>query len=783
MAQSNNTEQGDQSLWRTLLQRRVLQIIGIYIAAGWGIIQFVDWIVNRYVLSPHLTDLALIILLSLIPSMLIVAYFHGRPGRDRWTRVEKITIPVNVLVTAAIIIMFSSGRDLGAVQQKVTLKNESGQQLEKLIPKSQFRKKLAIFYFENQSGDKALNWLQYAVPDLLGFDLSQDLFLEVGSLRDLNPNTMGSFFHSMAKEAGYPLGLNIPLGVKRKLAQEMHKDFILDGTIKKSQGKWAVTTSLYKTRNSSLVARRTFQDRSPFNLVDQLSVQLKRDLDIPAGHIKEVIDLPIEEMYTKSMDACRLFTLGKNAMVIKSDWSAAEKFMQKALKRDPDFALAYDAISTILLMTNRLGEWIKSYGPLMKHLNKLPQRHQLFAKVGYYQAQQDVPRTLAVLKMITQMYPQDMQAYSILASLYSVYNKPADAVEVYNKMLKIDPLRYQVHKKIAGQYQSLGKYDLALEHLEIYKTHFPDRTESFTLIGDLKGDMGQYAEGSQYYEKALLLAPGDVSIQLKIVRNELKSGHLDAALKQYTALLEACKTDKERARVHGGLVGYYHMTGQMNKALEHLERRLDLMANYTPPVLMLEFRIVSIDYYIKAGREKEAWDLIRNLKKNMPPSLKEKMAVADMVILLDTGTADEIEKMLPTLESLDRSYGKETLGLLLNLARGKVAELKGQYTQARQYYSQQLKLKPNSISAKRKIAWCYRKENQPDKAEILLKEIHKVEPFEPQINLNLAELYWQMDKKDLARKHLKIAAKVWQQADPRYKPAQRVKELLAEWQL
>jgi predicted Zn-dependent protease len=154
-----------------------------------------------------------------------------------------------------------------------------------------------------------------------------------------------------------------------------------------------------------------------------------------------------------------------------------------------------------------------------------------------------------------------------------------------------------------------------------------------------------------------------------------------------------------------------------------------------------------------------------------------------MIILLDTGTAEEIEKMLPKLQSLDRSFGKETLALLMNLARGKIAELRDQYTQARQFYSEQLKLKPNSISARRKIARCYMKENQPGKAEALLKEINKGEPFEPQINLDLAELYWQMEKKELALKHLKTAAMIWQHADAHYKPARRAKELLAKWRL
>ena len=49
----NNTE-SHQSLSQDLMDRRVPHILGFYFAAGWGILQFVDWSANRYILSPHL---------------------------------------------------------------------------------------------------------------------------------------------------------------------------------------------------------------------------------------------------------------------------------------------------------------------------------------------------------------------------------------------------------------------------------------------------------------------------------------------------------------------------------------------------------------------------------------------------------------------------------------------------------------------------------------------------------------------------------------------------------
>ena len=40
---------------RALLDRRVPQLVGVYVAGGWGFVQFVDWAVDEYALSPSLT--------------------------------------------------------------------------------------------------------------------------------------------------------------------------------------------------------------------------------------------------------------------------------------------------------------------------------------------------------------------------------------------------------------------------------------------------------------------------------------------------------------------------------------------------------------------------------------------------------------------------------------------------------------------------------------------------------------------------------------------------------
>lgn len=71
-------------LIRDLFERRVPHLVGIYADASWGLIEFSDAIlVRRMLLSTHYVDLVLWAILLLLPSAIILAWFHGRPGRER----------------------------------------------------------------------------------------------------------------------------------------------------------------------------------------------------------------------------------------------------------------------------------------------------------------------------------------------------------------------------------------------------------------------------------------------------------------------------------------------------------------------------------------------------------------------------------------------------------------------------------------------------------------------------------------------------------------------------
>lgn len=51
-----------ENLVRDLVDRRVPQILGIYLGIAWGVTAFVGMRVDRYFLSPHLIDRSILLL-------------------------------------------------------------------------------------------------------------------------------------------------------------------------------------------------------------------------------------------------------------------------------------------------------------------------------------------------------------------------------------------------------------------------------------------------------------------------------------------------------------------------------------------------------------------------------------------------------------------------------------------------------------------------------------------------------------------------------------------------
>ncbi len=160
-------------------------------------------------------------------------------------------------------IFLFQGRDLGATTTTVNIVDEEGQQIERLIPKSEFRKKVAVFSLENESGNTTLDWLTHALPDMLSYDLRQDIYLNI--------TTVYNFYEDL-RDAGYQEGIRVPMTLKKKIAADHYMDYFTVGKILEQDGQPSIQISLHNTRTTKLLAENTFIGKDIFALVDEMAL-------------------------------------------------------------------------------------------------------------------------------------------------------------------------------------------------------------------------------------------------------------------------------------------------------------------------------------------------------------------------------------------------------------------------------------------------------------------------------------------------------------------------------
>ncbi|NQV17954.1 MAG: tetratricopeptide repeat protein [Armatimonadetes bacterium] len=757
-----------QNLW----QRRVPQIFVLYLVACWIIVEIVTGLlVDRYLLSPHLIDFSIVTLLSLIPSILLLAYFHGKPGRDEWTKVEKIGIPINVILSIFILFFVFNTKDLGAITKTVTVENEEGEQIERVIPKNEFIQSIGIFFFENVSADSTLDWLQYGFPELLFFDLNQDIFLS---------STSRGMFNETMINAGFDNGIGAPLTLKQKIARIQHQDYFISGNFNKNDDLYQLEVTIYKTSNTKLISELALEDSNIFELIDQLSLQIRYTLKIPRMDIEEMTDLPISETMTKSTEAFKNYVYGRNFITLENDWIEAQKYLECSVGIDSTFAMAYYRLGKIYIMLNMTDNIYDSLKKLMQYSYKLPEERRFMAKYQYFNyVEKDPNKVFSILELWTDLHPNNPTAHFFLGQKYKWSNRIDEAIIEYKKVSELISDRSMLDD-IGKLYQKKGDFENALKYYMQYNAVYPDNYYSYINIANLYIDYGFYDESMVYIDKASIIDQDNYWTDIQIGNIKKLKGELNETLKSYEEALKKASSPENKATVYHFYIRFYEQTGNLQKAVEYMHLMFEEKEKYLPIYKVLRQKIEWVYLYAKVDKAGLALEILDNIKYNHGDLLNKAASFGYLDVYLELGDVEKIKNSIEDIEKYCQTIGSEEDREYIFYAQGMIHEINHDFEQAIRSYKKQLEYDLTSTDIHWQIGRCYRKLKEFNKAEEYLLKILKREPFDPDYNYELALLYHDWGKKEKALEHLNITLDVWKDADPEYIPAQKARELLAD---
>ena len=751
------------------LRPRVLAILGGYLTCTVAAVAVTKWLTGRLLLSSQLPWFVAVALVALLPAAGIVAWhFAGEGRRASWARVAGVGIPANVVAAGALLFLLFGSADLGSATTTVSVRNEMGDLINRAIPKSAYRRRVALFPIDNPSGDSALEWVRYAIPAAVSVDLGQDPFLRV-----LPPEV----FRDPLEEAGKPNGLDVPVALKRRIASQLFMEYFTAGAVVREGDGLVLTIELYEAARGTLVERRSYRGDDVLGLVDEISISLRQDLGVPSGAMASSPDLPATELFTTSRDAFQAYVEGWTA-VFERRYEDAVRHLDVAVTLDATFALAnlvrYEALTEL----GRSDEAARALAQAIEHSYRLNERTQFAAKfLHYFLVQQDAEKALAVVTMWTELYPEDPDGHLQRAQLLQLRNDLAGVIDELKQVVALDSNQYNVLRAIGSVYASRGVFDTARTYLEAYSARQPENPDAYIDLAGLALIQADFDRAAQLYDRALLLDAGSALALKGLGDVASMRGVLDVAAERYADALANARTASQRSDILAALSALYDLQGKTVEALTYLNRGMGALAEARGPFLADQLRLQSMDVYARGGMTAAALDSIRAIGARLGEAFESITALGYLGVALEIDSVPMLEQAIAATDSLIARFGLEAVRSLVIRARGRVLELRGRCDEALSLYEQVVALEPTMYGFQVDVGRCLGVLGRAEDAETRLRALIAKRPALPRARYELAVVLAARGDTAAARAELQPALEIWRDATPGYRPAQRARAL------
>jgi len=678
-------------------------------------------------------------------------------------------VAANLLAAVLMVVFLSSGRDLGGVTQTIAVEDENGAVTERVVPKSEYRRRLLVFYPDHADGDDE-SCSSETMAFLLSLDLSQDGFVDAV----LPMTIIGAF-----RDAGSDDGHGLPQQLKRKIARDAHISHFMTGSLARQDGEWQLVSELHESESGKVVARRTITAADQFAMTDLVSRQLREDLGVPAAHLNDNPDLPIAELTSSDEQAVDSYIKALLAVTHHNDWAGAIPHLNNTVELDPNFTLAQFLVFAVQQTLGDADAASEAIAVAMDNIYRVPERIGFLIKSHYYYSEkQDSDKAVAVLKMWSQLYPNDVSAYEQMAIHMIIRQDIPGAIAAYEQILNIDPSRVQYLENLADLHRQLGDFDQAEDCLKRYVESFPARADGYEHLADFYSLIGRLDEAREALSQAQLLDPGNLELALGLIDLDIKIGKFDESEQALAAMLAEAKGTRDRLRIYGRQLNLAGLQGRPDEVIAILEAFHAARLEIQNPLQAKLIYSLLLPQVCSAGRPAETLEMLAEVESQMAAPYDDLTGVGEAWVYADLGQVAEARASLARALVVVEAFKFETLRAQIALIEGMIAEADGQLAEAIVHYRD---AKDNAIQItpvfKFQLIRALRLNGQFDEAMDLLEESLKVDPAHPRYQLELAQLQYEKGNLSRARESLDRALSAWEKAGPEYRPAQEAQRL------
>ncbi|HXQ93488.1 MAG TPA: adenylate/guanylate cyclase domain-containing protein [Nitrososphaerales archaeon] len=381
-----------------------------------------------------------------------------------------------------------------------------------------------------------------------------------------------------------------------EIGRELGVGSVLEGSMRKYGKKIRVTAQLIDVETDEHLWSQNY-DR---DLSDVFAIQSDIAKNIAESLKIRLVDEEkrrIEKTPTKSSEAHALYLKGRHYWNERNEsgLKRAIEYFEKAIEKDPDYALSYVGIADCYSV---LGE--HGYVPMreaaskskelatkaLEHDDSLAEAHTSLASA--LTASKETSRAEREFKKAIELNPNYATAHHWYAIYLTGKEKKEEAISEAKKARELDPLSMQIRTFLAVTYYYAERYNEAQKELEECTDLEPSFSPAHVWLAIVYSEKHLFEEAIREAEKCVVLSPSTRSKSILGYANAL-AGRIDVAEKIYEELTQASKSqfisNLDFASLCIGMGRYEEAIDWLERANQNSELlSYQLIANWNAPL-------------------------------------------------------------------------------------------------------------------------------------------------------------------------------------------------------
>ncbi|WP_198538347.1 tetratricopeptide repeat protein [Marinicella sediminis] len=605
-----------KNLFGELLERRIPQILGMYVAAVWLAVEIADWMSERFDVPTQFSSYVFVIMISFIPLVGLLAWGHGRPGKDQWTRKQIMFIPVNLVIAWFAVSSFIKP-EVQATELMTLLDEETGQMVEYEVAKQGLNQKVTGFFWDNQTGDESLNWLSYGSAWLVSQDLLRNPLITIQT-----PYTSQNIM-SAVRDRGFDDATGEPLSLDLDIAGDRNAKWMIRGKITKDDAQLTFEASLYDVVTGALVTTISSSYSDWLFALDDVAEQIGSVIlnEVNAAEPTLLPDLSISDHVSNDLEAIRQVIQSLNAVSFENDYEQGIDYLKKALEADDQLADAY-----VLLIDyyRNMGDFEAAKAASEEALKldyKLYQESIFKVKANYYAVNGEQDRAIKVLENWVKIHPDSADAWQALGWNYTVIgHRLDDALMAYEKLGELQELGSTALVSQARIYRLKGDQEKAIKALSYYQQVNPEEASPLLEMAETYLQFGEIEQAKEKFEAASLLSFNNIDAELGLAKVMAMQGAVDASLRKMDELVEQADSVQEQVEVLAEKETLLFLTGRLHDAMDVVVLMKEKSQSYLPPLQQtLMYGAKEVSYLLYLQQEELAWQKFDEMRANTKP--------------------------------------------------------------------------------------------------------------------------------------------------------------------